>query len=85
MKKLLLLGVASVGTILTGCAAGNGYAAVIAAHLVLECERRGLKTVWGCDMPHRASVSVARKLGYPNIREYSHVWNKLALDNPTAM
>jgi hypothetical protein len=28
MKKLLLLGVASLGTILTGCAAGNGYAAV---------------------------------------------------------
>ena len=28
MKKLLLLGTALAGTILTGCAAGNGYAAV---------------------------------------------------------
>ena len=28
MKKLLLLGTALLGTILTGCAAGNGYAAV---------------------------------------------------------
>jgi hypothetical protein len=28
MKKLLLLGTALMGTILTGCAAGNGYAVV---------------------------------------------------------
>ena len=28
MKKSLLLGVAVLGTILTGCAVGNGYAAV---------------------------------------------------------
>ena len=28
MKKLLLVGIAFLGTMLTGCAAGNGYAAM---------------------------------------------------------
>jgi RimJ/RimL family protein N-acetyltransferase len=43
---------------------GRGYAALTCAHLVRACESAGFQTYWNCNAQNRASVAIARKLGY---------------------
>ncbi|MFN8530241.1 MAG: GNAT family N-acetyltransferase [Anaerolineae bacterium] len=50
---------------------GKGYATCVSAHLVLECERRGLQTYWNCNAQNTASLSIARTLGYQRQRIYN--------------
>jgi RimJ/RimL family protein N-acetyltransferase len=49
---------------------GRGYATLVAAHLILECESAGVQTYWNCDQPNQASARVARKLGYRSEKRY---------------
>ena len=60
-----------VGAITDETHRGLGYAPVAAAHLIRACEQRGYGTYWGCEIDHTPSVSVARKLGYPDPRPYT--------------
>jgi len=47
-----------------------GYAALVCAHLIKECEEQGFVTYWNCDTQNAASIALARKLGYPTEKEY---------------
>ena len=48
----------------------RGYATLTCAHLVRMCEELGFQTYWNCAKQNRASVAIARKLGYRTLREY---------------
>jgi len=49
---------------------GHGYATKTCAHFIQICRERGLEPYWSCDADNLASVSLARKLGFKNEREY---------------
>ena len=49
---------------------GHGYATKTCAHFIQTCRARGLEPYWSCDADNLASVSLARKLGFRNEREY---------------
>ena len=48
----------------------RGYATLTCAHLVRACEESGYQTYWNCARQNRASVAIARKLGYRTMKEY---------------
>lgn len=55
----------------------QGYATLACAHLIQACEALGYQTYWNCAKQNRASVALARKLGYRTEREYRLVaWFK---------
>jgi len=55
----------------------QGYATITCAQLIKVCEAQGYRTWWDCAKQNRASVALARKLGYHNEREYRFVlWSK---------
>ncbi len=49
---------------------GHGYAAITCSYLIQSCLERGLQPYWSCDADNLASVSLARKLGFQQEREY---------------
>jgi RimJ/RimL family protein N-acetyltransferase len=51
----------------------RGYATVTCAHLIRECEARGLVTYWNCNGANRPSVALAHKLGYRREQPYQLV------------
>lgn len=55
---------AEIGVITSEAHRGRGYAAIACAHLIAECERRGVQPYWSCDADHHASIRVAQKLGF---------------------
>jgi RimJ/RimL family protein N-acetyltransferase len=48
----------------------QGYAACTCAHLIKDCEARGLQTYWNCAKQNLPSAALAHKLGYRAAREY---------------
>ena len=64
-------GLADVGVITHPGHRRLGYAWITCAHVVAECERRGIDTRWACDAANTASVAVAHKLGYAQERRYA--------------
>lgn len=51
----------------------SGYASITCAKLIQTCEQQGLQTYWNCNKANRASVKLARKLGYQTEKEYKLV------------
>ncbi len=49
---------------------GRGYATLTCAHLIRACEARGFYTFWNAAAQNRASVALARRLGYRTEREF---------------
>ena len=49
---------------------GCGYATKTCAPFIQTCRERDLEPYWSCDADNLASVSLARKLGFKNEREY---------------
>jgi RimJ/RimL family protein N-acetyltransferase len=49
---------------------GHGYATKTCARFIQTCRERGLEPYWSCDADNLPSVSIARKLGFKNEREY---------------
>lgn len=48
----------------------QGYATLVCAYLIKECEELGYNTYWNCDTQNPASIALARKLGYKPKKEY---------------
>lgn len=48
----------------------RGYATLVCAYLIQECEDLGLGTYWNCDSQNPASIALARKLGYEPEKKY---------------
>jgi RimJ/RimL family protein N-acetyltransferase len=48
----------------------RGYATLVCAHLIKECEGLGFSTYWNCDTQNPASIALARKLGYQPEKKY---------------
>jgi GNAT superfamily N-acetyltransferase len=63
-------GMMEMGTITLEPCRGRGYATVVCAHTIRECEARGLQTYWNCNRDNQPSVALGRKLGYRSAREY---------------
>jgi RimJ/RimL family protein N-acetyltransferase len=49
----------------------QGYASMLAARLVAQCEAGGFQTYWNCNSKNTPSLRMAKKLGYRTEREYS--------------
>lgn len=64
------LGMIEIGTETQEAHRGRGYATLVCAHLIHDCEQRGYRTYWNCDKANLASAAVARKLGFRLEREY---------------
>lgn len=72
---------AEIGAITHEKNRGHGYAPITCAYLIEACEQRGYHAYWSCDAVNKASVQVARKLGFQHARiyqilEYSPLSNK---------
>lgn len=63
-------GVMEMGTITLEPYRGRGYATVVCAFTIRECEARGLQTYWNCNRDNQPSVRLGRRLGYRTAREY---------------
>jgi len=61
---------AEIGAITQEAYRGQGYAPIVCAYLIEECERRGYQAYWSCDAEHTASIRVAQKLGFRHERAY---------------
>jgi predicted GNAT family acetyltransferase len=48
----------------------QGFATITCAYLIKLCEESGSSTYWDCARFNAGSVSLARKLGFQNQREY---------------
>lgn len=64
-------GLADIGVITHAEHRHQGYAWMTCAHVVAECEMRGMETRWACDVANTASAAVARKLGYATELQYA--------------
>jgi RimJ/RimL family protein N-acetyltransferase len=74
-------GVIEAGTITDPEQRGRGYATIVSARTVLECERLGYQTYWNCAEDNPASAAIARKLGYRHVEEYRMlVWPATTTD-----
>ena len=49
---------------------GRRYSTIICAHAIQACEELGYGTLWFCRKTNLASVAVARKLGYTQMRVF---------------
>ena len=49
---------------------GRGYSTIICAHAIQACEELGYGTLWFCRKTNLASVAVAGKLGYTQMRVF---------------
>jgi GNAT acetyltransferase-like protein len=63
-------GVIEIGTNTREAHRHRGYATIVCAHLIRECEQQGYKTYWNCAKQNVASGTLARKLGYYREKEY---------------
>src|SRR5262249_39788948 len=63
-------GIIEMGTNTTEAYRRRGYATIICAHLIRDCEQQGYKTYWNCAKQNTASAALARKLGYWDEKEY---------------
>jgi RimJ/RimL family protein N-acetyltransferase len=61
---------AEIGAITHAAYRGHGYAPVACAWLIEACAQRGYQAIWSCDADNRASIRVARKLGFRQERAY---------------
>ncbi len=61
---------AEIGAVTREAYRGRGYAPVACAHLIQACEQRGYQAYWSCDTDNRASIRVAQKLGFQQVRTY---------------
>jgi hypothetical protein len=48
----------------------KGYATLTCSHLIQTMEAQGYKTYWNCSKDNAASIALAYKLGYKNVKEY---------------
>lgn len=64
------LGMIEIGTMTQEHYRYHGYGTLVCAHLIHACEEQGWQTYWNCASHNRASVALARKLGYQTVREY---------------
>jgi hypothetical protein len=64
------MGIREMGIVTYEAHRQRGYATVVCAHLIRECERLGFETFWNCDKNNLPSNALARKLGYRNAQEY---------------
>jgi RimJ/RimL family protein N-acetyltransferase len=53
---------------------GMGYATIVCARLIKECESLGYQTFWNTNMQNLPSVGLARKLGYRTERPWRVYW-----------
>lgn len=76
------LGLIELGTITGEPYRQRGYATVVCAHLVQECEARGYGTYWNCFKNNQASAALARKLGHRTEKEFRGVgWEAYHVSN----
>jgi len=61
---------AEIGAITREAHRGQGYAPIACAHLIALVEERGYEPYWICDADNNASVRVAQKLGFQEVRVY---------------
>ena len=61
---------AEIGAITRESFRGRGYAPIACAFLIEACEQRGFQAYWSCDADHTASIRVAQKLGFEQMRAY---------------
>ncbi len=70
-------GVMEIGTETHPDWRGRGYATLVCAQVVLDCERRGQRVHWNCNARNAPSAAVARKLGYTQARAFPwRYWEK---------
>ena len=67
------LGMIEIGTITSEAYRRRGYAALVCAQLIRECEARGYRTYWNCSKDNLASARLARSLGHQGEKEYRYV------------
>lgn len=65
-----ILGVREIGVRTQEAYRQKGLATIACAHLINRCEEAGARVYWDCARLNRASVSLARKLGFQNERAY---------------
>jgi RimJ/RimL family protein N-acetyltransferase len=61
---------AEIGAITNESYRGRGYAPIACAFLIEACQQRGYQAYWSCDADNTASMRVAQKLGFLQIRPY---------------
>jgi len=61
---------AEIGAITKEAFRSRGYAPIACAYLIEECRRRGYQAYWSCDGDNDASIRVAQKLGFRQMRAY---------------
>ncbi len=59
-----------IGTITHPDFRGRGYATLVSARVIHECEARGFHTYWNCNTSNLPSVALGHRLGYRSAREY---------------
>lgn len=56
---------------------GRGYATLVCAQVVLDCEGMGYRVHWNCNARNTPSAAIARKLGYTQSRSFPwRYWEK---------
>ncbi len=61
---------AEIGAVTREKSRGQGFAPIVCAYLIDECNLRGFQAYWSCDIDNSASVRVAQKLGFRNSYRY---------------
>jgi hypothetical protein len=61
---------AEIGAITHETFRGRSYAPIACAFLIEECQQRGYQAYWSCDTDNIASIRVAQKLGFKQMRAY---------------
>lgn len=73
-----VLGVRELGVTTQAAYRKQGFATTACAYIIQLCEQAGSSTYWDCVETNHASVALARKLGFSNMRRYHLVaWFKL--------
>jgi RimJ/RimL family protein N-acetyltransferase len=61
---------AEIGAITREAYRGRNYAAIACAYLIDMCARQEYQAYWSCEADHQASIRVAQKLGFQQMRAY---------------